>query len=76
MWRGPAGRRILQRMNHAPGWIILPAAFVLGYTYLMFKNGDPHARGFAVAWQGVCSVAGLAALGAVVWWAGTLFSLS
>jgi hypothetical protein len=58
----------------APGWIVVPAVLVLGYCFLVLRE-EAHG-GVAVAWQGVCSIAGLAAFGAVIWWAGTMFGIS
>jgi hypothetical protein len=57
----------------APGWVIVPAAIVLGYTALLFKSGaDVTARGFAAAWVSVCTLASFFAAGAVVWWIATV----
>lgn len=67
-----SGAATLLAAGGAPGWVILPAAAVLGYAYLVLSSGETEGGPAAVAWHLVWSVLGLAAFGAVVWWVPTV----
>jgi hypothetical protein len=60
----------LSASYRAPGWVFLPAALVLAYSFLLMRHPEPS--GLALVWQWIATVAGFLALATMVWWAASV----